>query len=360
MTDPLVAIRGLEVVFARVRSSADGASSVSAVAGIDLDILRGETLCLVGESGSGKTTTARAIGRLVAPTAGSIRIDGVDIAKLRGARLRDFRRRVQFVFQDPFESLNPRQRIGDIVAEPLVVHQVLRTKSEIQDRVWKSLEECGLTPGRDYARRYPHELSGGQRQRVCIATAAILEPELLIADEPVSMLDVSVRSGIIRLLLSLRKVHQMTLLFVTHDLSLAWAIGDRVAVMYAGLLMELGSAEQVITEPKHPYTSALVTAIPEADPDLTLRPMNLVGEAASSTSITGCCFRLRCPYALEVCATSVPPLADTGDGHLTACIRHAEISSGLPKIVMGTATAEPVASEPGDSDRMTASDTTTL
>ena len=195
---------------------------------------------------------------------------------------------------------------------------------------------------------------------MCIATAAILEPELLIADEPVSMLDVSVRSGIIRLLLGLRKTHQMTLLFVTHDLSLAWAIGDRVAVMYAGRLMELGSAGQVITEPKHPYTSALVTAIPEADPDLPLRPMNLVGEGASSTSLTGCCFRLRCPYAQEVCASSTPPLTDTGGGHLTACIRHAEISSQLPKIVIGPAAGEQLAPEAGDPDRMTASDATTL
>jgi oligopeptide/dipeptide ABC transporter ATP-binding protein len=359
MTDPLVTIRGLEVVFARSRSAAGGMSKVAAVAGVDLDINRGETLCLVGESGSGKTTTARAIGRLVVPTAGSIRFDELDIARIRGSRLRGFRRRVQFVFQDPFESLNPRQRVGDIVAEPLVVHRVLKNGYEVQARVTRSLEECGLIPGTEYSRRYPHELSGGQRQRVCIATATILEPDLLIADEPVSMLDVSVRAGIIRLLLNLRKAHQMTLLFVTHDLSLAWAIGDRVAVMYAGRLMEVGSAEQVITEPKHPYTSALVTAIPEADPDLPLRPMTLVGEGASSAAATGCCFRLRCPYAQEACAAEVPPLADADEGHLTACIRHREISDELPRIAMGSAQRLSPASEVDDSDPIRARDTTT-
>jgi peptide/nickel transport system ATP-binding protein len=188
-----------------------------------------------------------------------------------------------------------------------------------------------LAPGRDFARRYPHELSGGQRQRVCIAAATVLRPQLLIADEPVSMLDVSVRAGIIRLLLSLRESHDLTLLFVTHDLSLAWAIGDRIAVMYAGRLLELGSPSQVILAPAHPYTAALIASIPEADPDLPLQPMPLVVEV-SPVSDSGCCFRGRCPYAVSVCESVVPVAEDVGDSHLSACLRSGDIRGDLPKI----------------------------
>lgn len=326
--ESLVQIADLHVAFERHGHAPGQPANVLAVDGVSLEIFRGETLCLVGESGSGKTTTARAIGALVVPTGGSVHVDGVDVTSLRGKRLKEFRRRVQFVFQDPFESLNPRQRVREIVAEPLEVHGVARTKRELSLRVIRSLEECGLTPGEQYGGRYPHELSGGQRQRVSIAAATILGPELLIADEPVSMLDVSVRAGIIQLLLKLRQAHRMSLLFVTHDLSLAWAIGDRIVVMYAGRLLEVGSPEQVIMSPAHPYTSALVSAIPEADPDLPLSPMKLVSDS-SSVPPSGCCFRLRCPYALPVCAAERPPLQTIGTGQMTACIRHAEIRGEL-------------------------------
>jgi len=328
----LIQIRGLEVAFARHRRDSEQPSTLLAVDGVNLDIYPGETLCVVGESGSGKTTTARAIGALVAPTAGSVQIDGVGVSTLRGRRLKEFRRRVQFVFQDPFESLNPRQRVREIVAEPLIVHRLAGNKKEVAARVIESLEECGLSPGEQFAGRYPHELSGGQRQRVSIAAATILGPKLLIADEPVSMLDVSVRAGIIQLLLKLRQAHQMALMFVTHDLSLAWAIGDRVAVMYAGRLLEIGTPEQVITAPAHPYTSALVSAIPEADPDLPLRPMNLVSDSVTVASREACCFRLRCPYAKPECASERPPLKDVGSEHQSACLRYLEIRGELPKM----------------------------
>src|SRR5579862_1502526 len=239
-SEPLVGVQNLSVSFVSNRRLS-AASQSRAVSDVSLDVLRGETLCLVGESGSGKTTLARVMGRLVRPTSGRVSFDGVNLSSLHGKNLQRFRGRVQFVFQDPYESLNPRQRIGDIVAEPLVVHGSGLSKAQIRARVIETLEECGLSPGADFVHRYPHGLSGGQRQRVCIASATVLRPELLIADEPVSMLDVSVRAGVIRLLLNLRKSHDMTLVFITHDLSLAWAIGERVAVMYAGRVMELGA-----------------------------------------------------------------------------------------------------------------------
>jgi peptide/nickel transport system ATP-binding protein len=324
-TDLLVGVQDLSVSFVSNRQLS-GASQALAVADVTLGVRRGETLCVVGESGSGKTTLARAIGRLVRPSAGKVSFDGINVGTLHGRKLRLFRSRVQFVFQDPYESLNPRQRIGDIVAEPLLIHGAGRTKAEIRDRVIETLDECGLSPGASFAHRYPHELSGGQRQRVCIASATVLRPELLIADEPVSMLDVSVRAGVIRLLLNLRQTHDMTLVFITHDLSLAWAIGDRVAVMYAGRLMELGTPEEVVVHPAHPYTSALVAAIPVADPHQRLQLSALKGEGTASS---GCAFRLRCAYAVDACSVTDPDLVSIGDQHLTACLRHSELVGRL-------------------------------
>ena len=267
---------------------------------------------------------------LVAPTSGTVVVNQANVAKLRGRSLREFRRNVQCVFQDPFESLNPRQQIGDIVSEPLLVNKVGGTKQELRERVLESLEEAGLSPAEDYVHRRPQALSGGQRQRVCIAAATIVQPELLIADEPVSMLDVSVRAGIVRLLASLRARRNMTLLFITHDLSLAWAIGDRIGVMYGGRLVELGSAHDVIRRPAHPYTTALTASIPEADPDVPLHPMRLLGDSSTLAAPSGCPFRLRCPYSVARCAEAVPELSEAdGPGHLTACIRYRELCNEL-------------------------------
>lgn len=301
---------------------------VAAVKDLSLDIMRGELLCLVGESGSGKTTTARVMGCLTRPTAGSVWFDQANVTHLRGRALRNFRRRVQSVFQDPYDSLSPRQRVGDIVTEPLVVHGIGAGRREREMRAVEALEECGLTPGPDFFRRYPHELSGGQRQRVSIAAATVLRPELLIADEPVSMLDVSIRAGVIETLVRLRKSHDLTIVFVTHDLALSWALADRIAVMYAGHLLELGTPEQVMESPAHPYTAALIAAIPEADPTVRLRSMPLV-PAVSGTPTAGCCFRLRCPHAADECGRAVPIAEDVGHEHLSACIRRDDLRGQL-------------------------------
>jgi oligopeptide/dipeptide ABC transporter ATP-binding protein len=323
---PLMSVRDLHVHFRR-RGRRQAEKYVAAVDGVDLDVYRGETLCLVGESGSGKTTTARAIGGLVPVTQGSVVFDGTDVLALRGRPLRTLRRRIQFVFQDPYESLNPRQDVWSIVAEPLQVHRLAQTRAELTRLVYEALEECGLTPAGEFVHRFPHELSGGQRQRVSIAAAAALKPDLLIADEPVSMLDVSLRAGILRLLVSLRETHGLTLLFVTHDLSLAWAIADRVAVMYLGRIFELGSAHQVIERPANPYTRALVAAIPVPDPDVPSVDIGVRGDIAAQAGMpAGCRFHPRCPYALPSCSETVPLLEDVGDGQLSACLRNSEVA----------------------------------
>lgn len=324
----LVSLRNLEVTFGGRSGLLRRSPRVAAVKNLSLDIMRGELLCLVGESGSGKTTTARAIGCLIRPTAGSVWFDQSNVAHLHGKALRSFRGRVQSVFQDPYDSFSPRQRVGEIVTEPLEVHGVGAGRRERETRAIEALEECGLAPGAEFLGRYPHQLSGGQRQRVSIAAATVLRPELLIADEPVSMLDVSVRAGIIETLMRLRRAHNLTILFVTHDLALAWAFADRIAVMYAGHLLEVGTPEQVMESPAHPYTAALIAAIPEADPDVPLRSMPVLSGAFGAPA-GGCCFRLRCPHAQDDCGRAVPVATDLGDAHLSACIRSHDIRAQL-------------------------------
>lgn len=331
----LASVRELHVHFRRRAGwrphGGTSQAHVAAVDGIDLDIVRGETLSLVGESGSGKTTTARAIGGLIPITSGSVTFEGADVFALRGSAQRAFRRRVQFVFQDPYESLNPRHDVWTIVSEPLRVHRLVDTRDELERRVFEVLEECGLAPASEFVRRFPHELSGGQRQRVSIAAAAIVRPELLIADEPVSMLDVSVRAGILRLLVGLRDAHGLTLLFVTHDLSLAWAISDRVAVMYLGRILEVGTAQQVIERPANPYTRALVAAVPVPDPDLPVPEIGIRGDIAAQVGVpTGCRFHPRCPYAIASCSETVPELEDVGSGQLSACLRNGQFAPPSP------------------------------
>jgi oligopeptide/dipeptide ABC transporter ATP-binding protein len=314
---------------------------VRAVDGIDLELRRGEVLALVGESGSGKTTTGRVIVKLTAPTGGRLTFEGSDVTRLDGAPLRAYRRRVQLIFQDPYETINPKQTINDFVMEPLVVNGI-GTRAERQQMTFAALEAAGLRPASDFAFRYPHELSGGQRQRVVIAGALVMEPELIVADEPVSMLDVSLRTELLRLMLDLRAERGLTYLFITHDLSLAWVIADRIAVMYLGKIMEIGPAGAVIRSPHNPYTQALVSVSPSPDPPTKgerAKRTILVGETPDAAHVpAGCRFHPRCPYAFDRCRVEEPPLFDVGLGHQAACWL-VEGGRSLPVLDAATPTA---------------------
>jgi oligopeptide/dipeptide ABC transporter ATP-binding protein len=294
-----------------------------AVDGVSFRVAVGEMVALVGESGCGKTTTAQTVMRLVDPVSGRVRFRGEDITELGSRQLRPFRRRMQLIHQDPYDALDPRFRVVQTVEEPLQVHG-LGSKAERRERVVHALERAGLAPADLFMDRYPHELSGGQRQRVAIAAALVLEPELLVADEPVSMLDVSVRAEILRLLDGLRRTDGMGILMITHDLSTAAHFADRIAVMYLGRIVEQGPAREVVGDPKHPYTQALLSVVPKPDPRDRARPRILQGETPNAVHIpSGCRFHPRCPLAEARCRTVDPSLhrpAGSSDGHDAACI----------------------------------------
>ena len=318
-SEPLVQVRDLVKEFELRRTSwRTEAATVHAVSGVSFDIRAGEALALVGESGCGKSTTARCVLRLLEPSSGSVRFDGVELTELSSSRLRDARRRFQMVFQDPYTSLNPRMTVGEIVAEPLLVHGA--TAERQRERVHELLEQVQL--GTDAADRYPHQFSGGQRQRVGIARALALSPDLIALDEPVSALDVSIQAEIIRLLQRLRDELGLAYLFIAHDLSVVRHLSHRVAVMYLGKIVELAPAAELYSRPAHPYTKALLSAAPIPDPLIERERLRIVLEGDPPTPTnppSGCRFRTRCWRAEEICAEVEPSLDDVAEGHSVAC-----------------------------------------
>ncbi len=314
MTQTLVQIENLKKYF-----PASSGQSVRAVDGVSFNIERGETLGLVGESGCGKTTVGRCLLRLIEPTSGAINFDGQDLLSLSKSEMRALRRRMQIVFQDPYSSLNPRMKIGDIIGEPLIVHNI-GNKQERQDRVAELLKVVKLDP--DYANRYPHQFSGGQRQRIGIARALALNPDFIVADEPVSALDVSVQAQVVNLLQDLQAQFGLTYLFISHGLAVVEHISTRVGVMYLGKIVELASSAELYENPKHPYTQALLASIPLPDPEQTRdrQRIALSGEVPTPMNPpSGCRFHTRCPHVMEKCKISEPEFKEITPGHFAAC-----------------------------------------
>jgi peptide/nickel transport system ATP-binding protein/oligopeptide transport system ATP-binding protein len=320
-SSPLIEVRDLVKHFPITRGVVfqRQIGAVKAVDGVSFDIMQGETLGLVGETGCGKSTTARLLVRLLDPTSGTIRYDGEDISRRKGATLKDLHRHMQMIFQDPFSSLNPRKTIGSIISDPFAIHGLHKEEGERKRRVQELMDRVGLNP--EHYNRYPHEFSGGQRQRIGVARAIALEPKILIADEPVSALDVSIQAQVLNLLRGLQREMGLTLVFIAHDLSVVRHMCDRVAVMYLGKIVEVGSGDALYGFPRHPYTGALLSAVPVPDPTGSHRERQLLtGDVPSPANPPQACrFHTRCPKAQAVCSDEEPLLEDKGSGTLTAC-----------------------------------------
>ncbi|MBV9984526.1 dipeptide ABC transporter ATP-binding protein [Bradyrhizobium sp.] len=319
MREPLLKVESLTKAFP-IRSGLlkRQTGAVQAVNGVDFHIDAGETLGLVGESGCGKSTTGRCVLRLIEPTSGDIIFEGKNVRALDGGALRALRRDIQIIFQDPYASLNPRMSVGAIIGEALVIHKLAKTGREFDDRVVSLLETVGLKA--DHRTRFPHEFSGGQRQRIGIARALAVEPKLIICDEPVSALDVSIQAQVINLLEDLQQKFGLAYLFVAHDLSVVEHISRRVAVMYLGRIVEMAESRALYASPKHPYTEALLSAVPIPDPKVKRQRIRLSGEVPSPANPpSGCHFHARCPIAKPLCSKEVPKLKQSADGHWVAC-----------------------------------------
>jgi oligopeptide/dipeptide ABC transporter ATP-binding protein len=323
VTQPLLEVRDLVVRFPIHRGLFHRSLSLQAVGGVSFQVDTGEILGLVGESGSGKTTIGQCVLRLADPTSGQILFRSQNVHRLRGAGLETFRRAAQPVFQDPYGSLDPRMRVGDILAEPLIIHDIATTSAAREARVASLMEEVGLSPA--LTRRLPHQLSGGQRQRVGIARALACDPLLLVADEPVSALDVSIAAQVTNLLIDLQRRRNLAMLLIAHDLATVGYAADRVMVLYLGRVMEVASAKQIFSAPRHPYTMALIAAIPEPETGLAAAGALLQGDIPSPLNPpSGCVFRTRCRHAVAACAETIPPLRELSPGHFAACLRAEE------------------------------------
>jgi oligopeptide transport system ATP-binding protein len=319
MSEPLLKVENLTKAFP-IRSGLlkRQTGAVQAVNGVNFHVDPGETLGLVGESGCGKSTTGRCVLRLIEPTSGDIIFEGKNVRALGGEALRALRRDIQIIFQDPYASLNPRMNVGAIIGEALIIHKLAKTNREFDDRVVSLLETVGLKA--DHRTRFPHEFSGGQRQRIGIARALAVEPKLIICDEPVSALDVSIQAQVINLLEDLQQKFGLAYLFVAHDLSVVEHISRRVAVMYLGRIVEMAESRVLYASPKHPYTEALLSAVPIPDPKVKRQRIRLAGEVPSPANPpSGCHFHARCPIAQPMCSKEVPKLKQSADGHWVAC-----------------------------------------
>ena len=334
MTEALVKVEDLIKHFPVTQSLLDQllnreVSMVKAVDGVSFTIKEGEIFGLVGESGCGKTTTGRVVLRLIEPTGGTVLYGDVDLTALKASEVKAHRKEIQIIFQDPFESLNPKMTIYELVAEPLEIHGIGTGDGERRSMVSEALNEVQLIPPEEFLYRYPHELSGGQRQRVAIARALILRPKFIVADEPVSMLDVSIRTEVLNLILDLKEKLGLTILFITHDLAIARYMSDDIGVMYLGKLIEVGSTHDVMDDPDHPYTQALMAAVPVPDAERKRGDLPIRGETPQPINVpTGCRFHPRCPYAFDRCRVEEPQFMELEPGHRAACFLYQEFHAG--------------------------------